>query len=122
MVKRFTTTPHTDFSITSKVRTVLMEGGHYDLVAEQLVDALRDIERMARSGLDEHGKRIKMLEDAERQRLTDTGVMRLIDAKLTSKVAGWMKWAIRGLIGAIGTALLAGFYEICKLAWLGAHH
>jgi hypothetical protein len=120
-MKRFTTTSHYDPTITSKVRTALMEDGHYDLVAEQLVDAMRDIESMSRSGLTDHDKRIKILEDGERDRLTQTSVTRLIDAKLTASAVGWGKWAIRGVIAGIGTALLAGFYQLCALAWKGLH-
>lgn len=120
-MKRFSSTSHFDPTITSKVRTALMEDGHYDLVTEQIIDGIRDIESMSRSGLTDHEKRIKILEDAERERLTQTSVTRLIDAKLTASAAGWGKWAIRGALAGLGTALLAGFFHICALALKAVH-
>jgi predicted nucleotidyltransferase len=49
-------------------------------------------------------KRIKILEDAERERVTDTGVQRIIKGELTAreaKVGMRLFWAILSGLGAI---------------------
>ena len=51
-------------------------------------------------------KRLKILEDAERDRLTKTGVWVYVRAKLETEAADWVKWAIRGTIGAAGGLLV----------------
>lgn len=121
MVKRFTTSSSHDPNITSKVRTILYDGGHGDIVNEIIIDGMRDIEQMSRSGLTDHDNRLKMLEDSERDRLTKTGVIELIRLKAASDTIGWVKWGSRTALAALGTALLAMITWILSLAWKGLH-
>lgn len=116
MVKRFTTSSSHDPTITQRVRTALYDGGHADLVNETIIDGLRDVEQMSRSGLKNHEDRLLILEQAERERLTKTGVWTFVKAKLDEEAVDWMKWAIRGTLAVGGTAIIG---TVLKLAWKG---
>jgi hypothetical protein len=118
VVKRFTTSSHHDPTITQKVRTTLYEAGHGDIVNEIIIDGMRDVEQMARGGLTDHEKRLLILEDAERKRVTETGVWRIVKGKLDGQAVDWAQWAIKGVLAVIGTALVGG---LLKLAWKGLH-
>lgn len=121
MVKRFTTSTHFDATITQKVRTALYDGGHADLVNEIIIDGMRDVEQMARSGLSDHEKRLLMLEEAERERLTKTTVIELIRMKDAAETVSWVKWVKRGVLVGIGTLILSGITWVLSLAWKGLH-
>lgn len=121
MKQRFTTSSHYDMTITQRVRNVLMEGGHYDLVAEQMVDGLRDIETMARSGLKELSERVKALELEREEFMKESGVIRVFDKKSNEQSVGWMKWGTRAALAGIGTALLGVIGWVLRLAWKGLH-
>jgi hypothetical protein len=118
---RFSTSPHHDPTITQKVRTALYESGQGELVHEIVIDGMRDIEQMARGGLKDHSDRIKILEDAERARVTETGVWRIVKGKLDAEAVGWMRWATRAGLAALGSGALAGLAWLIRLAWKGAH-
>ncbi len=120
-IKRFTTSSHHDPTITQKVRTLLYDAGHGDVVNEILVDGMRDVEQMARGGLNDHEKRLLMLEEAERDRLTRTTVIELIKAKAHSNTAGWVKWGTRAMLAGLGAVLLSALGLLLKLAWKGLH-
>jgi hypothetical protein len=121
MAKRFTTSSHHDPTITQKVRTALYDGGHADLVNEIIIDGMRDVEQMARGGLADHEKRLLMLEEAERDRLTKTTVLELIRIKDANETVAWVKWGKRAILGGIGTAVLGGIGWVLSLAWKGLH-
>lgn len=95
-------------TITQKVRQALLEDGHSDLVVEQLAGHFREIEtRIERLERD-----VKLLQDAERERLTESGVFRIVESRFNKGAVDWMKVAVRaGLIGACGLVL--------KFAWKG---
>lgn len=118
-VKRFTTSSSHDPTITQRTRTVLYEAGQYELVNEAIIDGMRDIEQMARSGLSDHDKRILMLEDANRQRFTESGIWTIVKAKLDQEAVDWMKWAVRAGLCGLGAALLSLIAVIGRLAWKG---
>lgn len=118
-MKRFTTTPHHDMTITSKVRTVLMEGDHYDLVTEQLVDAIRDIEAMARTGLKAHADRLQALENAERERPTNSTVLTVVKSELSARELTFTKWVMGSLAAGLGALLLAAITWLTSMAWKG---
>lgn len=118
MVKRFTTSSSHDHTITQRVRTALYDAGHADLVNETIIDGLRDMEQMARSGLSDHEKRLAMLEEAQRARLTDSGVWKIVKGRLEAQTVDWVKWATRAAVAGIGGTLLA---VVGRLAWKGLH-
>ncbi len=65
---------------------------HIDHVREEVFDQ--------RQELDELQKRVKILEDAERERLTKTGAWTFVRAKLDAEAVSWRKWAVSaGLLG-----------------------
>lgn len=121
MVKRFTTSSSHDPTITQRVRTALYDAGHGDIVNEILIDGMRDVEQMSRTGLEDHGRRILMLEEAQRNRLTDSGVWKIVQAKLDKKTVDWVTWAVRAALGGIGLAFLSLLAVIGRLAWKGLH-
>ena len=121
MVRRLATSTHHDPTITQKTRTILLENGDIDVVVETVIDGMRDVEQMARSGLNDHDTRIKMLEDAERNRVTESGVWRIVKGKLDGEAVGWMKWGTRAALGGLGAAGLGLLGWVLKLAWKGLH-
>lgn len=118
MVKRFTTSSHHDPTITQRVRTALYDAGHGELVDEALFEGMRDIEQMARDGLSDHEKRLLILEEAERDRLTKTGVWTFVKAKLDEKAVSGVSRILWGTGAVIGTLLITG---LLTLAWKGLH-
>lgn len=99
-----------DPSITQKVRTALLEAGHSDLVVEQLAAHFRALEgEIATLKRD-----VRLLQIADTKRLTDTGVNRILDARVGRTAIDWGKWGIRA-------ALLAAGGLVIRLAWKGLH-
>lgn len=121
MVKRFTSSSHHDPTITQKVRTLLYDAGHADVVNEIIIDGVRDVEQMARGGLSDHEKRILMLEEGQRSRLTDSAVWLIVKAKLDKEAVDWVKWGVRAGLAGLGTAFLSLLAVIMRLAWKGLH-
>jgi hypothetical protein len=121
MIKRFSSSGHHDPTITQKVRTLLYEAGHGDMVNEIIIDGMRDVEQMARTGLNDHETRLKMLEDESRNRVTESGVWRIVKGKLDSEAVGWMKWGTRAAIGGAGAAGLGLLGWVIKMVLKGMH-
>ena len=121
MTKRFTSSSHHDPTITQKVRQALYDSGNEDLVHEIVIDGMRDVEQMSRSGLTDHERRIKMLEDNYRDRWTESGIWAVVKAKYDARTVDWGKWAFRSAMAGIGAALLAGLAALGKLALKGLH-
>jgi hypothetical protein len=84
---------------------------HIDILRQQLSDQSLELKRQA--------QRIVALEDAERDRLTQTSVLRTIKDEFSKREINWMKWAVRGVLAGVGTALLGGAGWVLKLAWRG---
>lgn len=51
-------------------------------------------------------KRLKVLEDAERDRLTKTGVWTIVKEKLEAETVDWMKWAVRAAFTGFGSLMI----------------
>ncbi len=99
-----------DPTITQRVRSALIDAGHPDLAIETISAGMREIEtELARLKRD-----VKILQDAERDRLTQTGAWTFVKAKLDRESVNWMKWGIRATLAAVAALLL-------KLAWKGLH-
>ncbi len=71
---------------------------HIDHIREEVFDHKHVI-----AALDD---RILILEAAERERLTKTGVWTYVEAKLDAQKVGWMKWGIRAALLGTGGAIL----------------
>lgn len=106
--RRFASTPHHDMTITSKVRTALMEDEHYDLVAEQLVDSMRNIESMARVEIKKLQDRVFALESERTEFLKESGVIRVLEARRGKSVREWLKWGVRKLLPWLGALIFGG--------------
>lgn len=100
--------PVTDFNVSQRIRVQLIEDGHAELAVESIIRPIRDLEEDI--GLLKRD--VKILQDAERDRLTETGIWTFIKAKLDAEAIDWVKWAIRGALAVVGTGLLG-------LAWKG---
>jgi hypothetical protein len=100
---------HYDPSITQEVRNALHDAGRGDLADGMLLDGMRDIEKMVRSQHTDHENRLHLLEEANRDRLTETGVTRLIEARSGNTLKEWVTWSVRKvlpwLVAAIGALL-----------------
>jgi hypothetical protein len=117
--RRFTTSSSHDPTITQKVRQALYDSGNETLVHEIVVDGMRDVEQMTRTGLSDHEKRLLMLEEAQRDRVTESGVWRIVEGKLHGEAVGWMKWGTRAALGGLGAAGLGLLGWVLHLAWKG---
>lgn len=51
-------------------------------------------------------KRLKILEDAERDRLTKTGVWMIVKEKLEAETVDWVKWAVRAAFAGFGSLMI----------------
>jgi hypothetical protein len=79
---------------------------HIDILRAEIYRQSQAMEDMARD--------IKLLQDAERERLTRTGVWTLVKQKLEEETIDWVKWGIRGTIGTVGVLLITGLF---RLVW-----
>jgi hypothetical protein len=84
---------------------------HIDILREELNRQSEAMQVMARD--------IKLLQDAERDRLTETSVIRTVKEEFSNREINWMKWAVRAVLAGVGTALLGGAGWVIKLAWKG---
>lgn len=99
-----------DPTITQKVRAQLLEDGHAELVVEGLAEHFRELE----IEIGTLKRDLRLLQIAETNRVTDTGVHKAISAHLNKDAVDWLKWGIRAaLLGAGGL--------VARLAWKGMH-
>lgn len=110
-------TPVTDFSITQKIRTALIEDGHTDLAIEQITQPISELEE-AHARLQ---MRVVALEQEKVNWQTESGVHRIIDAKVEKTAFNWIKLAVNGALGALGLSLLWALKLVAVLAWKGLH-
>lgn len=101
-----------DFNITQRIVAAIdrSEDPHLaiDVLRQEVLDQGQDIQELARE--------LRALKNAELERLTKTGAWFYVKAKLNDEAVDWSKWALRGSLAAIGTALLGG---LLSLAWKG---
>lgn len=83
------------------------------------IDILREADLEQSEAIQKLQRDVKLLQDAERDRLTGTGAWRIVKAKLDEEAVDWMKWAIRGVAALVGTGLLSAAAYIIGLAWKG---
>lgn len=83
------------------------------------IDILREETHRQSIAMQVMERDIKLLQDAERERLTETSVIRTVAAEFSRREINWMKWAVRSALGGIGAALLAVLGWVFKLAWRG---
>lgn len=92
---------------------------------DRSVDPYIHIDRLRRAVADQYDtieamdKDIQLLKLAEQKRVTETGVWKIVKGKLEEETIDWVKWAIRGTVGALGVSALGGLVWILKLAWKG---
>lgn len=82
------------------------------------IDILRRAVYQHAAKLCQMGQAIKILQDAERKRITDSGVWKVVKGKLDEQAVDWAKWAIRGTLGAAGGSIIVW---LLSLAWKGFH-
>ena len=87
------------------------------------IDILRRAVYQQAAKLQQFGSALKRLQDAERKRLTESGVFRAIKADRDQRqlkwFTNWRTWIVRGLVAAAGTAFLSVMAWVLKLAWKG---
>jgi hypothetical protein len=108
-------TPVTDYSITQKIRTALIEDGHTDLAIEQITQPISELEAAHALLLN----RVVALEQEKVKWQTESGVYRILDKKVQKTAFNWMKIATRGLVLSLGALFLWGIEVVVKLAWKG---
>lgn len=86
---------------------------HIDRVREEVFEQLQRIEDLERDN--------KILKEAERKRITDTGVWRIVKGKLDAEAVDWAKWIVRAGLAGLGTAFLSLMAVVLRLAWKGLH-
>lgn len=94
-------TPVTDFSVSQRIKVALIEDGHTDLAIEAITKPIRELE-------EEHAllqKRVRALELEKVNFQTESGVHRLIDAKVGKAATDWSKWGTRLALAAALAAL-----------------
>lgn len=109
--------PVSDFSITQKIRTALIEDGHTDLAIEQITRPIAELEE-AHARLQ---MRVMALEQEKVNWQTESGVHRILEAKVEKTAFNWMKLAANGALGAAGLGALWGIKVVAELAWKGLH-
>jgi hypothetical protein len=103
-----------DPSITQKVKNALYEAGR-----EDLLEALRD---SGMAELEEECAKLKSrviaLEQEKVKWQTDSGVHRIIDARMNQKTAKAADWAVKAALKGLGAAALGW---LAHAAWKGIH-
>lgn len=97
-------------SITQKVKQALYDSGHEDLVDGILDSGLKEIEQT----VDDLQKRVVMLEAGHRERVTATGVNKLIEARVNRTTT---KMAFKALPYLGGLALTAAGAVLSHIIW-----
>ncbi len=62
---------------------------------------------------------IKLLQIAERERVTNTGVQRAITSELQTRELNLSKWLIGGIAAGLGTLLIAAIAWLGSMTWKG---
>jgi hypothetical protein len=104
-------------SISQKVRTALIESGNEDLVNEIYTDALSQFEER----IYVLERDVRLLQQAEQDRITRSGVWTIVKGKLDSEAVDWMRWAARITAGAIIGAVVTGIFWFAKYLWSSSH-
>lgn len=85
------------------------------------IDILRRAIYQQATKISQLGSGLKLLQDSERERLTNTGVWTFVKAKLDAETAKSVVWAKRAALTGLGGAFLTGLGLLIKLAWKGLH-
>lgn len=101
-------TPVTDFSVTQKVKTALIESGHTDLAIEMITEPIGELE-VAYALLQ---NRVTALEQEKVNWQTESGVHRAIQSD-KEKTTG--NWAVKAWVIAGGLALTAAGAVVSRL-------
>lgn len=96
------------FDITSRIRAAVDRSEDPHL----LIDMVREEQGEHDERLTDLERDVKLLQDAERDRLTRTGVWPIVKAKLDEEAVDWVKWGVRAAFCGFGTAMLSG------MAWI----
>lgn len=101
-------TPVTDFSVTQKVKTALIDSGHTDLAIEMITEPIGELE-IAHALLQ---NRVTALEQEKVNWQTESGVHRAIESA-KEKATG--NWAIKAWMILGGLALTAAGAVVSRL-------
>lgn len=116
-MKRFTQSPVYNPNTTQEIRKTLIESGRQDLADGIVMEGIRNLE----AKVDLMQLEVNGIKNAQRETLTETGVWRVVEAKLERKVVDWGAWAVRGVLAGAGTLALTLLGWLAHLAWRGAH-
>lgn len=87
---------------------------HIDRVRSEVYDLIERQECLE--------KEVQALKSAEQERVTESGVFRLIKRHSDHEIARWVKWGIRISMGCIITGMLTGVGWFLTWAIKGAIH
>lgn len=108
------TTPVTNYSVTQKIRTALIDAGHTDLAAEQISESVRILE-------ENYADALERLEKVEDSKVTESGVHRIVTSMYADTLFSWSKIFLISVIGALATGLVGVLGWVAHLAWKGWH-
>jgi hypothetical protein len=98
------------FDITRRLRAAVDRSEDPHLLIDMVREEQQEhVERLATLERD-----VKLLQDAERKRVTDSGVWRIVKGKLEEETIDWFRWAIRGTLGAVGVLIITALF---RLVW-----
>ena len=99
-----------DPSITQRVRKAIGNSTDRTLVTDVLERGIKECE----NEIESLRKRVKMLEDANRERVTESGVIRIVSAAHVKEKVNYLTWALRAALVPIAGASLAYIWEHLK--------
>ena len=99
-----------DPSITQRVRKAIGNSTDRTLVTDVLERGIKECE----TEIEHLRKRVKMLEDANRERVTESGVIRIVTASHIKEKVNYLTWVVRGAIIPVAGACIAYLWEHFK--------
>ena len=96
--------------ITQRVRKAIGNSTDRTLVTDVLERGIKECE----NEIESLRKRVKMLEDANRQRLTESGVLRIVSAASVKEKVHYLTWILRAALVPMVGASLAYLWEHFK--------
>ena len=64
---------------------------------------------------------IRLLQNAEQERITKSGVWTIVKGKLDAEAVNWMKWGVRASVGALIAGLVTAVGFLLRFWWTSTH-
>ncbi len=99
--------------VLAKVDRAVDPYQHIDRVREEVFEHLQRLEGLERE--------VQALKNTNATRWTESGVWKVVKAKLDEEAIDWMKWGIRAALAGLGSAMLAVIGFVFELTWKALH-